>query len=69
MMAKEPDGSKKHIFRPINARYQTLKEGKLSYSAVRNIVLGLFKHVVDDTSLHGVTVLLATYLAITIMAV
>ena len=26
MMVKEPDGSKKHLFRPINARYQTLKE-------------------------------------------
>ena len=53
-MVKEPAGSSKQLFRPINAKSQTLKEGKLSYSAVREIVLGMLKHVVADTSRFGV---------------
>lgn len=53
-MTKEPAGSRKHLFRPINAKRQMLKDGKLSYSAVREVVLGLLKKVVEDTSVFGV---------------
>ena len=52
--SKEPAESTKRLFRPINAKRHTLKEGALSYTAVREIVLGMLKHVVEDISVFGV---------------
>ena len=54
VMAKEPANAPNWLFRPINAKQQSLREGRLSYTRVRELVLSMLKHVVEDVSGFGV---------------
>ena len=47
---KEPSLSNNYLFRPINAKKQALRQGKLSYTRIREVVIGMFKGVVTDVS-------------------
>ena len=51
---KEPSLSNNYLFRSINAKKQALREGKLSYTRIREVVIGMFKGVVTDVSVFGV---------------
>ena len=51
---KEPSLSNNYLLRPINAKKQALREGKLSYTRIREVVIGMFKGVVIDVSVFGV---------------
>ena len=51
---KEPSLSNNYLFRPINAKKQALRQGKLSYTRIREVVIGMFKGVATDVSVFGV---------------
>ena len=55
VMTKEPANAPNWLFRPINAKQQSLREGRLSYTRVRELVLSMLKHVVEDVSGLGCT--------------
>ena len=52
--AKEPSLSNNYLFRLINAKKQALRQGKLSYTRIREVVIEMFKGVVTDVSVFGV---------------